>query len=338
MAAGPLMLDLEGPSLSTDEEALLGHPMVGGVIFFARNFVSRQQMTDLAGQIRALRPELLLAVDQEGGRVQRFREGYTRLPAMARLGAGLDRGGDAARRLLVDTGWLMAVELLASGMDFSFAPVLDVDRDHCQVIADRAFGDDPDLVEEAAGLFISGMHKAGMAATGKHFPGHGGVTGDSHAMTPMDNRGLAALEERDLRPFRALAPALGGIMPAHIVFPEVDNHCVGFSRRWLGDILRRLLGFEGVIFSDDLSMKGAEVAGGYADRARVALEAGCDMVLVCNARDGALAVLDYLEQAKPQPSPRLAGMKARRQWHWCELEQSNHRQDVIERLAAIDRG
>jgi len=335
MTAGPLMLDLEGAQLTVEEEDLLRHPMVGGVIFFARNCVSRAQVCELTEAVKAIRPELLLAVDQEGGRVQRLREGYTRFPPMAKLGALLTQGDAKAAELLKDVGWLLAAEVLASGLDFSFAPVLDVDDQHCEVIADRAFSADPSWVTQAAGHFIAGFHEAGMAATGKHFPGHGAVTADSHLETPRDERELAAIRSRDLIPFAELASVLDGIMPAHIIFPAVDDTCVGFSRRWLARILREELAFNGVIFSDDLSMKGADMAGSYTRKAALALDAGCDMILVCNNRAGALEVLDYLDRRYPPRNPRLAAMKARMSWDWLSLENDPRRLRTQARLREL---
>lgn len=335
MIPGPLMLDLVGQTVSPRERELLQHPMVGGVILFARNVRDRSQVGELAAEIRAIRPGLLLAVDQEGGRVQRLQQGYTRFPPMASLGGLLAEGADIGEALVRDAGWLLAAEVIASGMDFSFAPVLDIDDCRCEVIADRAFSADPQLATRAARLFIEGLREAGMAVTGKHFPGHGGVVADSHLETPTDTRTLAELEARDLVPFRALSATLDGIMPAHILFPAVDNHCVGFSRRWLQDILRGQLGFGGVIFSDDLSMKGADLVGGYRQKAEAALNAGCDMVLVCNNPAGADEVLGYLDQSHWQPSPRLGAMAARRSWTWGELEASDRRDRTARQLAEL---
>ena len=333
MIPGSLMLDLDGTALTQDEAQLLRHPGVGGIIFFARNFSDRQQLAALVSEIRAIRPELLLAVDQEGGRVQRFRAGFTRLPPMQLLGERLEMPG--GEKLLLDAGWLMASELLASGVDFSFAPVLDVDRASCEVIADRAFSDDPTKVVAAARAFVAGMHEAGMAATGKHFPGHGGVRADSHLETPYDGRSLAELRARDLQPFAELSGLLDAVMPAHIVYPDIDGLAVGFSRFWLQTILRDELHFQGVIFSDDLSMKGADIAGGYADKARSALEAGCDMVLVCNNRQGALEVLAYLEEVAFTPSLRLAAMGARQRPDWEALVTSERWRSTVAELNSI---
>lgn len=317
---GPLMLDLEGVGLTADEAELLVQPEVGGVILFARNFEDRTQVERLIADIRAVAPHLLLAVDQEGGRVQRFREGFTRIPSMQRLTDSVRDAGESGLELLADCGYLLAAEVLSTGLDFSFAPVLDLDRDHCAVIADRAFSDEPRWATRAAAAFIRGLHEAGMAVTGKHFPGHGGVREDSHLEVPCDRRSLGQLRDHDLIPFAELASILDGVMPAHILFPEVDDRTVGFSRHWLQDILRGELGFRGVIFSDDLSMKGADLAGSYAQKAAQALEAGCDMVLVCNHREGALEVLDWLRANPLSPNPMLASMHARRQWSAAEVE------------------
>lgn len=339
MSAGPLMLDLEGPELSAEERELVMRPEVGGIIMFARNIVSRGQIAELCQAIRELRAELLLAVDQEGGRVQRLREGYTLLPPMQWLGDLFRHDEQRGAELLKDTGWLMAAEVMASGFDFSFAPVLDLDRSRCEVIADRAFCDEPELAARAIACFIAGMHEAGMPATGKHFPGHGGVVADSHLETPHDLRSFDVLWRHDLLPFRVLAPHLQGVMPGHIVFPEIDTRAVGFSRYWLRDVLRGQLGFDGVIFSDDLSMKGADVAGGFDQKAEQALDAGCDMVLVCNNREGALMVADCLSaRADTWPdADRLRRMKARRSWSWPVLEASDRRASIIERLARVTK-
>ncbi len=329
------MLDLDGLTLTTDEVALIQNPWVGGVIFFARNFENREQIMGLVGEIRVLRPQLLLCVDQEGGRVQRFREGFSRLPPMQLLGDRLCEGEADAEALLQDTGWLMASELLACGIDFSFAPVLDVDRTQCEVIADRSFSDTPEQAIHAARAFIKGMHEAGMAATGKHFPGHGGVRADSHLETPYDNRSLEALRSRDLLPFIHLSSEMDAVMPAHIIFPSIDSDAVGFSRFWLQTILRNELQFDGVIFSDDLSMKGADVAGSYADKARCALQAGCDMVLVCNNRQGAREVLDYLELSGVEPSSRLSRMSASQSLNWEDLVNSERWQSTTAALSTL---
>lgn len=288
---GPVMLDLEGPSLKRAERELLLRPEVGGVILFARNIEDANQVQALCASLRRLRPDLLLTIDQEGGRVQRLRNGVTRLPSMHCLAEGYDEDPQAAVQRCQDAGWLLGMEMAACGLDLSFAPVLDVDGGTSTVIGDRSFSRDPQTVAVLAGAFIAGLHDAGMVAVGKHFPGHGGVAADSHHELPVDPRSLDALRRHDLIPFAELASRLDGIMPAHVVYSAFDERPAGFSPNWLG-FLREDLGFKGTIFSDDLSMAGAAMAGEPGDRARAALSAGCDMVLVCNDREAARAVVE----------------------------------------------
>jgi beta-N-acetylhexosaminidase len=289
-----LMLDLEGLAITPEEQDLLRHPAVGGLILFSRNYQEPDQLYELIHQARAARPDLLIAVDQEGGRVQRFRTEFTRLPPMAALGRYHGRDPEAARHAADLLGELMADELRAYDIDISFAPVLDLDFGTSSVIGDRSFNADPHAVTELAGAFIDGMARAGMAATGKHFPGHGHVAADSHLELPEDPRTWEQLQD-DLVPFKALAPRLDGIMPAHVRYQAVDAEPAGFSRHWLGKVLRGDCGYRGVIFSDDLGMAGAAGAGDFPQRAQAALGAGCDMVLVCNDRAGAVAVAQWLE-------------------------------------------
>lgn len=303
---GSLMVDIAGTWLTAEDRQLLRQPEVGGLILFARNIETPGQVRELCRAIRAVRPELLLAVDQEGGRVQRLRRDVVRLPAMGQLSGRAD-----SVELSRLCGWLMATEVLAVGLDFSFAPVLDVDYQRSQVIGARSFGNAEQVIE-LGGAFIAGMGEAGMAATGKHFPGHGWAEADSHVAIPTDEHDLDTLQRTDLRPFRALLPRLGGVMPAHVIYPAVDDQPAGFSRRWLQDILRGELGYQGVIFSDDLSMAGAHVAGDAGQRVAAALEAGCDMGLVCNDRAAAELALSRVQQLGVSPSPRLASMRARR--------------------------
>lgn len=320
---GPVMLDLEGTGLTPEERELLVRPEVGGVILFARNTESARQVSELSRAIRRVRPELLLAIDQEGGRVQRLREGVTRLPPMARLAAGFADQPEVTRRLCRDAGWLLGMEMAACGLDLSFAPVLDVDDVNSRVIGDRSLSADPEIVAALGGAFVDGLHEAGMVAVGKHFPGHGGVVADSHHELPVDPRPLEALRQRDLVPFTRLAGRLDGIMPAHVVYSAFDPRPAGFSPAWLG-MLRESLGFKGVIFSDDLSMAGAASAGRPAERALAALDAGCDMLLVCNDRAAALEVIEACRQ-RPGASrlkrlryararPELASLTALSRW------------------------
>jgi len=292
---GPLMFDLRGHSLDNEEKELLRHPAAGGIIFFTRNYENPAQIAGLAQAIRQIRPGLLIAVDHEGGRVQRFREGFTRLPAAARYAERLPP--DELHPALETAGWLMAAELRAVGVDFSFAPVLDVDCGISQIIGDRSFSREADKAGDYALAFARGMRRAGMAAVGKHFPGHGAVAADSHLALPEDPRPYAEIAAKDLLPFKKLiAEGLEGVMPAHVVYKAVDSLTAGFSRRWIGEILRGDLGFQGAVFSDDLSMEGAAFVGSHADRVKFALEAGCDMALLCNKPDSIGVTLESLEK------------------------------------------
>jgi beta-N-acetylhexosaminidase len=312
MTLGPVMLDVAGPRLTPEEREMLRHPSVGGVILFARNFESPLQLLALTAEIRALRrPEPLIAVDHEGGRVQRFQEGFTRIPPMRLLGERWDTDPARARTLAEATGYVVAVELRTHGVDFSFAPVLDVDFGSSSVIGDRAFSEEPAVIAALAGAFVAGLKAGGAASVGKHFPGHGFVKADSHVDVPVDEREFGEIEAADLLPYRKLIKRdLSGIMPAHVIYPKVDRRPAGFSPVWLKDVLRSRLGFEGMIFSDDLSMEGASVAGGVVQRAEAALAAGCDLVLVCNAPQAASEVLDGL-RAGPIDRVRARRMRGR---------------------------
>jgi len=330
------MLDLVGTTLMPDERKLIQHPSVGGLIFFSRNFESKSQLMALVAEIKALRPSLLLAVDQEGGRVQRLQEGFTQIPPMQAFDGFYEARASEALELAKDCAWLMASEVLACGIDFSFAPVLDVDDKHCKVISNRAFSPKPESVAALGKAFIAGMREAGMASTGKHFPGHGAVEGDSHLELPIDQREFTEVMAHDGASFQALMPeGMDAVMPAHILFPKVDSQPVGFSQHWLQQVLRIQMGFQGVIFSDDLSMAGAVGAGTYAQRAALALQAGCDMVLACNNREGALEVLAWLEANKPEPSAKLSSMLASKAQSWSELNSSKRRQAIVTKLKAL---
>ena len=281
---GPVMADVAGLELTSDDEQRLQHPLMGGVILFARNFASPAQLKKLTASIHLLRePRLLIAVDHEGGRVQRFREGFTTIPPMRSLGLRWDASPQEATRLAESVGYVIAAELINHGVDFSFAPVLDVDWGESGVIGDRALHKDPAVIVELGRALTVGMLNAGMAAVGKHYPGHGFVRADSHHEIPMDDRSFEEIDKTDLVPFRALArQGLSAVMPAHVIYASVDSKPAGFSSKWLKDILRGQLGFDGLIFSDDLSMEGASSAGNVTQRAHAALNAGCDMVLLCN--------------------------------------------------------
>lgn len=309
MTLGPVMVDIDGQELTADDQQLLLNPLVGGVILFSRNYHSLAQLERLVKSIQELKsPALLIAVDQEGGRVQRFKDGFTILPAMRRFGEVYDNDQKLALELARQCGWLMASEIRSTGIDISFAPVLDIDKGISSVIGDRAFHSDPFVVGKIAQSFIVGMDEAGMQATGKHFPGHGSIAADSHVAMPIDDRRLVDIEMDDLRPFQFMVDAgINALMMAHVIYSKVDSQPAGFSSFWMKNILREKMHFQGAIFSDDLTMEGAVIAGNYTQRAKLSLDMGCDMILVCNNRAGALEVVNSLEgYDNPASSLRLA--------------------------------
>ena len=293
---GPVMLDVAGLELDHDDIRRIQHPLTGGVILFARNYTNRKQLCELTTAIHAAKPGVVIAVDHEGGRVQRFKtDGFTALPPMRLLGTLWDSDVLAATRLATDIGFILAAELRACGVDLSFTPVLDLDYGASSVIGDRAFHQDARVVTLLAKSLNHGLSLAGMANCGKHFPGHGYAQADSHFAVPTDDRSLATILASDAAPYEWLGLGLSGVMPAHVIYPEVDPQPAGFSKKWLS-ILRDQLGFTGVIFSDDLSMEGASVAGTVVDGANAALQAGCDMVLICNSPDKADQLLAHLDK------------------------------------------
>lgn len=310
---GPVMVDLRGTTLDPAERDLLRHPQAGGVILFVRNYESPAQLKALNEEIRRLRePQLLIAVDHEGGRIQRFGAGFTRIPPMAELGRLAQRDAARACKVARATGRVIAEELAAHGVDFSFGPVLDIDFGRSTVIGDRAFSGEPATIAELAGALLSGLGAGGMAAVAKHFPGHGYVEADSHVAAAVDERDLAQIKAADLVPYERLIPlGLAGVMPAHVIYPRVDAQPAGFSEIWLKQILRGQLRFKGMIFSDDLSMQGASIAGGIVARGQAALAAGCDMVLACNNPASAAKLLDEMKAA-PLAPPLAELMRARR--------------------------
>ncbi len=311
---GPVMLDVAGLVLDADDRRRLLHPACGGVILFSRNYESPPQLAALVASIHALRvPSLPVGVDHEGGRVQRFRNGFTAIPSMGSIGAGWSADPDAACRRAELAGCVMAAELRACGVDFTFAPVLDLAFGRSAVIGDRAFHPDPIAVTRMARALIRGLRDGGMASVGKHFPGHGHAEADSHVDVPVDPRPLQTILAADAVPYARLAPGdLAAVMPAHVIYPAVDPMPAGFSRRWLQDVLRRRLGFDGAILSDDLSMEGARVAGDVCARAGAALAAGCDLVLVCNRPDLADDLLGAtLPPVSAESACRLAALRGR---------------------------
>ena len=311
MSLGPVMLDIEGCELTDEDRRRLRHPQTGGIVLFTRNYRDTDQLAELCREIHQLRdPPLLIAVDHEGGRVQRFRDGFQALPAMGRLGDLYDQDPDEAIRLAELFAWIMAAELRQHGVDLSFAPVLDVGGPHSSVIGDRAFHRSPEAISHLANAWVRGMRAAGMEAVGKHFPGHGTVAGDSHHVMPFDNRKFSEIEALDLVPFRrVISTHLAGIMMAHVIYDRVDDQPAGYSRYWIETVLRGHLRFDGIVFSDDLNMAGAESVGGFAARGQRALAAGCDILLVCNNADGADEVIESLrDYSNPTSQLRMVRM------------------------------
>jgi beta-N-acetylhexosaminidase len=346
----PVVLDIAGTTLSADDRRRLKHPLTGGLILFSRHWVDRRQLTELTSAIKRVRPDLLICVDHEGGRVQRFRtDGFTHLPPMRRLGELWMKDALAATDAATACGYVLAAELRACGVDFSFTPVLDLDFGASSVIGDRSFHRDPRVAALLAKSLMHGLLLAGMGNCGKHFPGHGYVKADSHVAVPVDKRPLKAILADDVRPYEWLSTSLTGVMPAHVVYPKVDHRPAGFSPRWLKDILRGQLGFTGAVFSDDLSMEGARHLDGgdlrYAEAAALALDAGCDMVLLCNqSADGGEAVDELLAGLQLQADAghwradpdserrRLALLPQTPPLTWDELMHQPAYQHALERL------
>jgi beta-N-acetylhexosaminidase len=339
VSLGPLMIDLRGKTIAADEREWLQSPLVGGVILFTRNFESVEQLARLVAEIHAARqPPLLVTVDQEGGRVQRFREPFFRLPPLRALGRLYDEERELALRAVAACGWLMAAELRAVGIDLSFAPCVDLDRGLSKVIGDRALHPEGAVVAVLARRFAAGAKKAGMAITAKHFPTHAGAHSDSHTEFAVDNRELVELDQ-DLKPYRDLiANNLAAVMVAHVCFPAVDSRPASLSSRWISEHLRGELGFKGAVISDDLSMTGASIAGTPADRVRLALEAGCDLVLLCNAPEQIPGVLDSLKgYVNPSAQLRLTRLHGRGDIDWESLHASADWQKASALVASLEK-
>ena len=339
LALGPLMLDVAGTELTADDRRRLLHPLTGGVILFARNYSGPGQLAALTAEIHGLRnPPLIIGVDQEGGRVQRFRDGFAAIPAMRALGEAWDADSHHARQLASDAGFVLASELRAHGVDLTFAPVLDVDHGRSGVIGDRALHSDPRAVADLGRALLQGLRQGGMNGVGKHFPGHGHVRADSHLEVPVDGRSYPEIESADLAPFRrAIEAGLGAVMPAHVIYTQVDDRPAGYSEHWLKQVLRGKLGFGGVVFSDDLAMEGAAVAGGVVARAEAALSAGCDMALLCNQPEKADELLDELDYSMPAVSlARLGRMHGRPGPRvMAELREDAHYRRALQAVAEI---
>ncbi|WP_133468905.1 beta-N-acetylhexosaminidase [Paraglaciecola marina] len=338
---GPLVIDVSGYELTPEEIDILDHPLVGGLILFTRNYHDQKQLKDLVKHIREVtRNDILLATDHEGGRVQRFREGFSKIPAMgdiSQLSKRYQLDTDAFTREL---GWLMAAELQAFNIDISFAPVLDING-ISEVIGDRSFHQSPDQIVKLASQFIRGMKDAGMSATGKHFPGHGNVLEDSHVAIPIDSRSKSEIFALDMAIFSEInkQELLDAVMPAHVIYPEVDELPAGFSSKWIKQILRTDLGFDGVVFSDDLSMEGAVQMGDIVERAELAITAGCDMVLVCNDPSGTVKVIDGLPSDIVMGElsiKRVLGLKSSSQFDFQTLQRSQQYKDITYTLNSIN--
>ena len=335
MNKASLMIDIEGPFLSQEDIELIGSPHVGGLILFERNFLDRNQITDLCFEIKSKKPEIIIAVDQEGGRVQRFKKGFSQIPPMQRLGDLVSYDKYAGLDLCKNAGWLIASELIASGIDLSFSPVLDLDQDLSSIIGDRAFSDQIDIVIECARAFIFGMNEAGMACVGKHFPGHGSISEDRHLEKPIDRRALNEIEKKDLIPFKELINNLDGIMTAHILFPDVDERITTFSKIWIKQILREQMKFEGMIFSDDLSMEGTSEFKSFYDKTKNAIISGCEMILICNNREGAKDALKYFEENKIEASEKTFSMLMANDVSWKDLEKNKIRSKISNELKKL---
>lgn len=333
MEPGPILIGISGTILDEKTRHQLAHPAVGGVVLFTRNFSSREQLETLVEDIQGIRdPRLLICIDQEGGRVQRLKDGFTRLPALGILGRMNDSDPVKALDMAYRHGRVMATEMLECGIDLSFAPVLDLDRGSC-VIGDRSFSPSPEVVVNLGGAYLAGMHDAGMKTTGKHFPGHGSILADSHVDDVLDSRSLAEIRQSDLAPFRVLAPHLDALMIAHVIYPAVDSLPAGYSPVWLKDILRTELGYRGTVFSDDLGMHAAKSVGSLKDRTLLCLQAGCDLVLVCHPQDVEVLLpeLDQTSHEWPRPGEAIIRLYGKATVSRAEL--ASLQQEGIKELA-----
>ena len=327
------MIDINGLSLSSQDREIIENVHVGGLILFSRNYESKYQLLNLVSEVKSIKDNIIIAVDHEGGRVQRFKGDFSLIPSMRSLGNYADETGDY--KIFHEVGWLMSSELIASGIDISFAPVLDIDIQNSKVIGDRSFSRDHKKVTKYASIFIDGMLEAGMPATGKHFPGHGSVVEDSHNEVPLDNRDFNEIKNSDLLPFSSIGNKLHAVMCAHIIFPKVDKLIPSFSKIWLKDILRTKMNFKGLIFSDDLSMKGS---GDIPIHEKVmnSLDAGCDMIIICNDRESVLVAIKTLDDNQINQTKRLSNMKKFSGVSWNSLKDNVRRLNLIEKLKKLE--
>ena len=326
------MLDIDGKSLLNEDKELILNKHVGGIIFFSRNFDSFEQISNLIKEIKELKENILIAVDQEGGKVQRFNNEFTEIPSMQEIAKFAKKYDDSS--ICKDIGWLISSELVAAGIDINFAPVLDLDESMSNIIANRAFSNNPDEVINMASEYIDGMHEAGMRSTGKHFPGHGGVIEDSHLELPIDYRNLDELINLDIRPYIELAKKLDAIMCAHIMFPKIDKKIPSFSKYWIKEFLKGQIKYDGLIFSDDLTMKGAG-DDSCAEKAKKSIEAGCDMVLVCNNRKEIENIIDSFDKSDIKQNERISKMKKSLYIDWDELKNSDRRKNIKIKIEKI---
>jgi beta-N-acetylhexosaminidase len=329
---GPVFVGIAGHALTPDEITLLQHPLVGGVVLFARNIDTPEQVRALTTQLHGLRqPELIITVDQEGGRVQRLLNGFTRLPSMRQCGQLFEQNPALGLQVAHTLGWLLAAEVLSVGIDMSFAPVLDVDSGISEIIGERSVSESAIDVAVVMNALMSGMHAAGMPATGKHFPGHGGVRADSHLQLPVDERSWEEIMASDIQPFRYLIQhGLNAMMPAHVIYSAIDEQPAGFSSRWLQAVLRQQLGFKGVIISDDLGMQAAKFVGNLTARAECALNAGCDVVLICNELDELAQTLDDLKKRPYHDATHhILSLRGDTRITYSELQQSTAWKEAV---------
>ena len=324
---GRIMLDIESTSLSDEDKFVIKNKHVGGIIFFSRNFESYEQIKNLIIEIKNIKENIIFAVDHEGGRVQRFKNEFTKIPSMQEISLFAKKNGNS--EIFKEIAWLSASELISAGIDINFAPVLDLDTNYSSIIGDRAFSNEAQEVIKNASFFIDGMNEAGMSSTGKHFPGHGGVVEDSHKEMPTDNRSLDELDSgnNDLEPYRKLSKKLDAVMCAHILFPKIDEYIPSFSNYWLKDFLRNELNYSGLVLSDDLTMLGAG-SDLCHEKVEQSLKAGCDMVLICNDRNGAKHAIDFMENKNIDCSIKIAKLKSSSKCEWNDLNSSSRAKEI----------